>query len=865
MIGMKRGLYIFIALIIFFLLCNCGLEAKSSVMSTPTGNPSYKKITGKVIDSETGEPLPFATIKSMSNLKDSRVADENGNFVIPIGYKGKSWTVSMTGYEPYLFEYEGNDSVLIISLSPSQMLLEEVVINPGKEKYSKKNNPAVEFVKRLKMASRRHNPVSEPYYSYDLYEKTVIGLNDFNSDFSKGIMSKSGKFLENYVDVSPVTGRKVLDLMLKEKSSSRLYSKTEGTSAVEVLRGYRSFGVDEVINQDNMRIILEDAVREIDPFNNDIILLQNRFVSPLSSIGPDFYKYFLTDTVDLAGERCIELSFVPHNPQSMGFNGKIYVPENDSMMFVRKITMRTPGDINMNLVDNIFISLSYDKDGLGNRHKTYDDVCIEFSLIPQAPKLYGRKTTLYKNFSYKKRDDLKDFYKKMGSYFVLEKSDSRDGSFWEANRLMPLSSVEEKMGGFMQEARHNKVLFWGEKLLRLLESGYVITGKPSKFDFGPINTLISANTVEGVRFRLGGMTVAALNPHLFTAAYIAYGTKDKKFKYDVKMEYSFEKKKMHSFEWPRHGFFARYGYDVDMIGQHYLFTNSDNVFLSFKRKESILATYRRIIELGYIIELKNNFSFEARIRKETQEATKWIEFKFPDGRVIGKYGQNAMALSLRWAPGEKFIQGRTTRSPVNMDAWVFQLTHEFGPKGLGGSSFSLNRTELKIQKRLWFSAFGYTDIIAKGGIIWSSVFFPALLWPNTNLSYTIQPESFSLLNPMEFANDKYGSLDLSYYGMGVLFNRVPLIKKLKLREIITFKGLVGGLSPRNNPSLMKDLPIFPDDANVGLMRSTPYMEAGVGIDNILMFLRVDYIWRLTYRDKPGCDNSGLRISAHFSF
>ncbi|MDE7109487.1 MAG: carboxypeptidase-like regulatory domain-containing protein, partial [Muribaculaceae bacterium] len=357
----------------------------------------------------------------------------------------------------------------------------------------------------------------------------------------------------------------------------------------------------------------------------------------------------------------------------------------------------------------------------------------------------------------------------MGSYFVLEKSDSRDGSFWEANRLMPLSSVEEKMGGFMQEARHNKVLFWGEKLLRLLESGYVITGKPSKFDFGPINTLISANTVEGVRFRLGGMTVAALNPHLFTAAYIAYGTKDKKFKYDVKMEYSFEKKKMHSFEWPRHGFFARYGYDVDMIGQHYLFTNSDNVFLSFKRKESILATYRRIIELGYIIELKNNFSFEARIRKETQEATKWIEFKFPDGRVIGKYGQNAMALSLRWAPGEKFIQGRTTRSPVNMDAWVFQLTHEFGPKGLGGSSFSLNRTELKIQKRLWFSAFGYTDIIAKGGIIWSSVFFPALLWPNTNLSYTIQPESFSLLNPMEFANDKYGSLDLSYYGMGVLF------------------------------------------------------------------------------------------------
>lgn len=862
---MKRAIYIFIVSLKLIINLLIGLFVLPLCLSANSNDTSSKKIYGRIIDSETGEPLPFASIRSLGHGKDNYVADENGNFQIFSGSKGKTWTVTMTGYDPYILELDDSDSARLISLSPTQMLLDEVIVRPGKEKYSKKNNPAVEFAKRIRKQSSSHNPIFEPYYSYDKYEKTLIGLNDFKSDFSKGAMSKGGKFLENYVDVSTVTGKKVLNLMLKEKISTNLYSISEGLSEKEVVRGYRSCGIDEVINQDNMRIILEDAVREIDPFNNDITLLQNRFVSPLSSIGPDFYKYYLTDTVFIGGENCIELSFVPHNPQSMGFNGKIYVPLHDSTLFVKKITMRTPGDINMNLVDNIFINLSYEKDSLGNRHKTYDDVCLEFSLIPQAPKIYGRKTTVYNNFSYSKRKDLEDYYKKLGKYFVVDTSDSKDAGFWENGRLLPLTATEERMGGLMKEVRRNKILFWGEKLLRLLESGYIITGKPSKVDLGPINTLISFNTVEGVRLRLGGMTVAALNPHLFTTGYVAYGTRDKKLKYDIKVDYSFEKKKLHSYEWPRHGFFARYGYDVDMIGQHYLFTNSDNVFLSFKRKESILATYRRLFEIGYVLELMNNFSFEARFRKETQESTKWITFEFPDGRMIRKYGQNALALSFRWAPGERFIQGRTTRKHVNMDAWIFQLTQEYWPKGLAGSSFSLNRTELTVQKRLWLSAFGYTDIIAKGGIIWSSVYFPALLWPNTNLSYTIQPESFSLLNPMEFANDKYGSIDFAYYGLGILFNRLPLIKRLKLREIVTFKGLVGGLSKRNNPSERSDLLRFPSDSHSRIMTSTPYMEAGVGIDNILMFLRVDYVWRLTYRNSPGCDKSGLRISAHFSF
>lgn len=641
-------------------------------------------------------------------------------------------------------------------------------------------------------------------------------------------------------------------------------SKTPGADK-EIVRGYRSAGMDEMFTQENMQVILEDFIRELDIYGNDVVFMTNRFVSPLSKIGPDFYKYYLTDTVYIGNDRCVELSFAPHNPESMGFNGKIFVPVGDTTMFVKKVTMRVPHDINLNYVDNIFINQNFVKDSLGNRHKTYDDICIEMRIAPGTPRMYARKTTTYNNFSYQKRDDLTDFYHKLGNSLELDEARKQNSGFWQTNRMIPLSRAESRMGMMMGEMRKVPVLYWAEKALSLMESGYVRTGDPSKFDVGPLNTLISGNTVEGMRLRLGGMTMSGLNPHLFAKGFVAYGTKDKKWKYKADIEYSFTKKKRHSYEWPRHGFYGSYSYDLDMIGQHYLFTSQDNVFLSLKRKESILVTYRRQAKGGYVLELPNNFSVEAGVNHEIQQATQWLPFTYSDGRSDRRYTQSSFNVSVRFAPGEKFIQGRTLRVPVNMDAWILQFTHEFGPKGFLGADFTLNRSELSVQKRLWLSAFGYTDIILKAGKIWSTVPYPALMWPNANLSYTIQPESYSLMNAMEFANDQYASLDFTYFGNGILFNRIPLLKKLKIREAFTFKGLIGSLSDKNNPEKNKEIYQFPIDAHPRIMGKTPYMEIGAGLDNILTFLRVDYVWRLTYRDTPGCDKSGVRISLHFTF
>lgn len=847
-----------------FLILIIIIGSHSATATASEAQPA-KRFFGLVTDSVTGEPLPFANILSSRNHHDNIVADENGHFHIFTYSDGRGWSASYTGYEAKPFKVVDSDTTVVIRLSPLSHDLQEVVVRPKKEKYSKKNNPAVDFIRRLRAASKDYDPKNEPFYSFDKYEKQIVALNDFKGDFTGGgFLGKKGNFLKNYVDTSSWTGKRILDLIIKEKATTQIHSKDPDADK-EVMRGYRSSGLDEMFTQENMQVIIEELVREMDIYGNDITFMSNRFVSPLAAIGPDFYKYYLTDTVFVDDEKCIELSFAPHNPESMGFNGKIYVPVGDTTMFVKKVTMRVPSDINLNYVDNIFVNQSFEKDSLGNRHKTYDDVCVEMQIAPATPRFYIRKTSVYDNFSYEKRDDLKDCYSKLGSLIELDGSRKQGDDFWVEQRMVPLTVAESKMGEMMGEVRKVPILYWGEKFLSLMESGYLVTGNPSKFDIGPLNTLWSHNSIDGNRFRLGGMTMSELSNRLFASGYVAYGTKDKKWKYRAKVDYSFTPKKRHSYEWPRNGIYGEYSYDVDHIGEHYLFTSQDNAFLSLKRKSSLLATYQRMGKFGYVLELPTGFSVDASLNFVRQYATQWVPFQFGDGQLDRYYNQTWMKLTLRYAPGEKFIQGRTLRLPVNQDAWIFQLTHEIGPKGIMGSSFTLNRTEFSVQKRLWFSAFGYSDIMLKAGKVWSEVYFPALPWANANLSYTIQPESFSLMNQMEFATDQYAMLDFSYFGNGILFNRIPLLKKLKLREVLTFKGLVGSLSDKNNPEKNPDIYRFPLEAKPKTLGKTPYMEVAAGIDNILTFLRVDYVWRLTYRDFADIDKSGVRISLHFNF
>lgn len=824
--------------------------------------PSGRRLNGVVRDSITFEPLPFVNIYNV--LSDKRmVSDADGKFSVFVPSSGLTLKASSLGYAEKEICCFPDDSLISILLLPVGTNLAEVTVRPKKEKYSKRNNPAVDFMQRLRETKDLTDPQKNPFYSYRVYDKVVLGLNDFNPE---NIKKGTGKFsfLSDCIDTALWTGKTILDLSLKERVSTRVFSTSPRTSK-EIVEGLRTVGVDEIFDKANVHAAIADVMREVDIFSPSITLLQNRFVSPLSPLGPDVYRYYLSDTVPVDGERCVELSFAPRNPETMGFNGKIYVPIGDSIPFVKRVTMRVPHAANLNYIKNLIVSQNFVRDSLGKRHKVLDDMSVELCLIPGTPEFYARRLASYDSFSYNKDESKEAVLSKLGNIFVLDEAYNRSDGFWDASRMVPLSVAEESVGGIMKGARKYPLLYWGEKVVGVIARGYIRISEDSKFDFGPLNSFISYNAAEGLRLKVGGLTTANLFRKVFARGYLAYGFKDHKPKYSLELEYSFADKKYHSREFPMHALRALYRYDIDQLGQHYLFTSPDNIFLSLKRKASDLVTYRRLSELSYILELRNHFSLQATLRHEIQNVSPWITFVNGRGESFSRFTQSALCLALRWAPGETFSQGYTTRAPINMDAPVFQITQELGPKGFLGADFTLNRTELSIQKRIWLSAFGYFDATVRGGIIWSRVYYPALLWPDANLSYTIQPDSYALMNAMEFANDRYASVDVTYWSQGLLCNRLPGLRKLKLRETVSFKALWGGLSRKNNPDFNKELFRFPSDAHCRIMSSRPYMEIGVGIDNILTILRFEYVWRLTYRDTPGCDRSGLRVALHFSF
>ena len=817
-------------------------------------------VRGIVRDSITDEVLPFASVV-VPGAGRGAVADNDGIFEVAVPYTAKSIKISYMGYQSKVLPVKYNNvNTYVVYLSPATTELNEVVVHRGK--YSKKNNPAVDFLNRLKQHAPEIDPQRHDYYSYNKYERLTMGLNNFSREQHQ-TMLKRFPFIVEHVDTSEISGKPYLSLIVKEKKSSVNWRRRT-SSLREVVEGSRSEGIDEIFNDASTRVFLEDIMREIDLYQNDINLFQNRFVSPLSRIAPDFYKFYLTDTVQVGDERCIVLSFYPHNHAAFGFMGHVYVPEGDTTMFIRKVEMHLPREINLNFIDNLYITQTFERAPDGSRLKTSDDLMAELSIVGASNGMFLHRTTAYNRHSF---DAIADSVFDGGGAVVVEKgAEARDEEYWNDARLVSISHGESTVGRLMQRFRSVPLFYWGEKIVKTLFSGYITTGNPSKFDFGPVNTLISFNSTEGTRLRIGGMTTSNLSPRWFGRAFAAYGFKDHKWKYSGEIEYSFIDKNYHSREFPVQSIRFTSSYDIERPGQNYLFTSPDNIVLSLKRMSDDRVLYKRLNRLEFYWENASNFSVGLALQHIRREAAASMPFVDGNGNVLDHFNESSAELILRYAPGEKFVQTRTYRIPVNLDAPAITLRHTFAARGLFGSRYNVNVTELDIAKRWWFSAFGYLDTYIGGGHVWSESPFLNLLVPNANMSYIVEPRSFSLLNPMEFINTSYASFDITYWANGAIFNYIPYLKKLKLREVFAVRGLWGRLDKNCDPSLDSDLLQFPDGAGAVAMKRGPYMEASVGIENIFKVLRVDYVWRLNYLDVPyKIDKRGIRIAVHVTF
>lgn len=839
------------------LLCLFSLEGQNEI-----------RIKGLVTDSVSGEPLPYVSI-IVKGTTTGAATDLDGRFslTVPSSASGKMLEVSYLGYSTKQVPLKSGQS-LSIQLAPTGIALNEVVVKPGRERYRRRDNPAVAFVKNVIERRNANDLRNHDYYSYDRYQKMVFAMNDYKP--KKREDGKTGKFdfLEEFIDTLDV-GTTILPISEKEHFET-VYYRRDPHSEKRLVKGDKSAGVDEVFSRDGIQQFLNEAFREVDIFRNNIPLFLQRFVSPLSSLGPTFYKYYLMDTLEIDGQKCMDLGFVPFNSESFGFTGHLYVTL-DSTYFVRRVLLNVPKDINLNFVSHMTIDQTFRREPDGTRLITKDDIRVNFKLSEKSKGMFAQRLIVYSNHSFEPDTAQLAIFEQPAPSITLKEAYTQTDKFWEENRPQEgRRRNPNTVDKLMAKLRSIPIFYITEKIVTILVSGYVPATKDeanNKFEFGPMNTTISGNAIEGARFRVGGTTTPQFHKRLTLDGFAAYGVRDKKMKYDALVEYSFIDRKQYRKEFPMHSIRFEYMYDINKLGQQYMYTSKDNFLLAIRRKRDTRATYLRKAELTYTREHYNGISYSAVLRNKREYATPYAVFDRinADGSLtsLDHYDMTELELNFRYGYNEKFYQTRNNRIPITFDAWVFNLSHVMGWKGFLGSSYNYQRTDIGLQKRLWFSAFGYTDIILKAGKVWTKVPYPLLILPNANLSYTIQPEAYTNMNAMEFINDEYASWDVTYYMNGLLLNRIPLIKKLKWREVFCFRGLWGHLSDKNNPAKSTGLFAFPEGSMT--LGKAPYMEASVGIENIFKFLRLDYVWRLNYRDNPDIQTHGVRCTMRIQF
>lgn len=832
------------------------------------------QIKGVITDSLTHEPLMYITVQ-YEGKGIGGISNAKGEYQVETRKGWDELTFSAVGYITKKVKFAPGTKVLNIKMMSDDIMLSEVIVKPQKEKYSRKNNPAVEFMKKVIENKKALKLQENDFYQYQKYEKMKMSINDVTPEkMEKGIYKKFS-FFKDQVELSPKTNKMILPISIKETASKTIYRKSP-KSEKTIVEGMNSSGIEEFFSTgDMLGTILTDVFSEVNIYDDDIRLLQRRFVSPIGRGAISFYKYYLMDTLMVDKQECVHLTFVPQNPQDFGFTGHLYVVK-DSTYAVKKATMNLPKKTGVNFVENLDIMQQFEEMPDGNWVLTDDDMTVELAFVKGIQGLEVQRSTKYTDYQF---DDIEPrLFRLKGNVIKDANMLNKGDEYWAKVRQVPLTKKESNMDVFMNRIEQIpgfKYVIFGAKAL--IEN-FVETGSkkhPSKFDFGPINTSITSNYVNGTRFRLSGMTTGNLDPHWSMSGYGAYGTKDKKWFYSGQVAYSFNKREYVLWEFPKHYIAFKYTYDVMSPMDKYLATDKDNLFVGWKWTTVDQMSYMRDATLMYELETNTGFSVQAMARHRNDQPAGKLQYWKNNGTTPGEWGEKntlvhditttELGVTLRYAPGETYVNTKQRRVPVSLDAPIFSLSHTAGFKGVLGGEYNFNLTEASIRKRFWFGSWGKLDVTARAGAQWNTVPFPLLNLPMANLSYISQNnESFNLINNMEFLNDRYASLNLSYDMNGKLFNRIPLIKKLKWREMFRIRGLWGTLTDKNNPykSSNPDLFLFPMRDGMPtsyIMGKTPYIEASVGVYNIFKLLHIEYVRRLTYTDIPGVKKGGVRF------
>lgn len=833
-------------------------------------------ITGIVKDAETGDSIGFASVVYEGHHL-SAIANAFGQYQIA-RHEGWNITFSAVGYKSRIIRIsEKTRSRLNVTLKPDKRQLQEVTVKSRRNRYSRKDNPAVELMRRVVAAKKKTDLELNDYYQYNKYEKITLAFNDLKPEQLEQKPFSNHSWLLDQVETSPYTNKLILPVSVDETVSQKVYRR-EPRSEKVIITGQQSTGVNDLFQTgDIINTVVKDVFTNVDLYQDHIRLLQFPFVSPISQEGISFYRYYIEDTLAVDNDRCIHLHFLPNNQHDMGFRGDLYILD-DSTLHVRRCEMTVPKQSTVNFVDQMQILQEYTQLADGQWVLTKDDMVTELKLFDFiAPSAIVTRTTRLSDYAF---DPIPNkLFKGIKKELTEADAQMRDKKFWQQYRQVELTKSEGRMNRFIDDITKTKGFGYVLFGLKALFENSVETGDPNLIDICPVNTILTRNYVDGWRSRLSAKTTANLNKHLFLSGYYAHGWGSHRNYYSVEATYSLNRKNYLPHEFPRRTLTVQSSRDVCSPGDRFMDTDKDNFMVALKWTETNKMMFYDRQQATF--EYETDWGLKATIsgKREENEACGAMSFQTmntPRQNLNIRTGNGEylrtteVTARLRYAPGETYINNKLRRRVINLDAPVFSIAHTRGFKDVLGGDYNYNYTEAHIYKRFWLgSSWGKIDVNLKAGIQWNQVPYPLLIHPAANQSYIIIPETFSLINTMEFLNDRFASLMVSWDLNGKLLNRLPIIQKWNWREYIAIRTLWGDLSDKNNPLLSENagnlqLMYFPDGVSV-MNPHRPYAEMVIGIHNIFKFFHVDYVKRLNYKELPTSPRWGMRYTIAFSF
>ncbi len=795
------------------------------------------KITGKVTDVLTNEPVPFATVVFKGNMGGTNT-DMDGNFVLVSNNPADSLICTMVGYQPVKMRVKkGQAQVINIVLKASKVELQEVVIKAGE-------NPANILFRNIVKHKPENSPSRLDKYHYEVYNKVEFDLTNITEKFKNQKILRPFKFIFDNIDSSETNSRPFLPFFISETLSD-VYFKSSPDNKKEYIKASKVSGLENA----SVTQFLGDMYQRIDIYTNFIDVFGKGFVRPISDLGLIYYHYYLTDSTFIDNQWCYKMKFKPRRPQELTFSGEFWV--HDTTFAVKKINMRIAYDANINWVKDLAVVQEFKYVENKNWMLSKDMLVVDFAAREDGLGFIGRKTTSYKDFDINKDLDAK-YFQNSDNIIVSDSALTRKQDYWDEQRHDSLSVREKQIYHMVDTIKQVPAFKTYVDIVTLFFTGYKDVGK---VEIGPYYTLYSFNKIEGNRFRFGLRTSDDFSTRVLMDGYVAYGTRDERFKYGGSIRYKINDK-------PRQFVGFNYKYDVQQLGVSDNAFQDDNILSSvFRRSPSVRLNNIESQKLWYEMEwfpgLSNKVTLSHTLYQPLGELK--IGYYTDDSHttVQNDINTSEVTFGTRFAYHEKFVTGKIDRVSLGSKYPVVQFNYTYGLKNVLNSDFEYHRAEVKVDDRLSLNPFGYTYWVLSAGKTWGTVPYPLLTMHPGNETYFYDYAAFNMMNYFEFVSDYYVSGFATHHFDGFFFDKIPLLRKLKWREVVQAKAVWGHLSDKNYSLI--------SEPNFYSLNKKPYVEIGAGVENIIKILRVDFIWRMAYMENPNISNYGIRASFQLTF